>query len=487
MQHHCGAMMTRHPALSSQIRVSGRRGLVIVVMLGLIGTMMAFGTWFFLTTVQSKNVFQVFFRDDAARIIAESALAEWRATFQSKRLQTAEMRNLFQDPKLHTAGVPIKLEELPLTREVGDSLVGGGQWSLQGKVTMHHVDDQLMDTVAGVMKRGTFGKEYQGTLRVEWVVGFEAVGRTGTAQVHFLFDFDTKLACLRSRPADRIGRGYTASALNDYVLYVRDGKNEFQLLPSWCVRTLNRTLTIGHSQPTTKGKIFLGGATSADMEQTGKFLFEDPSERLQSTPPSPPLIGRTGPIAFTRFLPFATSHLRSFVFSSSTEFLNSSFCQDKNVLLNGIYVIRDPGGLVMPHGWTYSGKGVIISFGDIRLEGSFTKRSRNEGPCMLYTWVGNIHANAVQAGRIEASLIALRFDYDDTNPSGPRGSVNFSQRPADVLGSLVVDALDLQSMAPSATNLIRFDSTALVGDELYVVTIGGQIRRLSVVYQGKDA
>ena len=460
-----------------------RRGFVLMVVLGLIAVMMAFGAWFFLTTVQSKNVFHVFLRADSARIIAESALAEWRAGFVSKGLAAAPLKDLLARPSPGNS-VAINLNDLPRTQGVANSLLGRGNWSLTGDVRVHTIDDRLMEMVGGTRKRGTFAHEYQAMLRVQFQVGFPGTG----ASTHFSYDFDLKTASLRSRPADRVNQGYTTNALNDYVLYVRGAKNEFQFLNIWQQRNRDRTLTIAHASAAAKGKIFCGdGAPAADLEATGRFLFADPSERLQLQPPNPPLIGRTGPVAYHRFLPFTAAPLRTLVFDRPEDFFASPVCENGHLRLNGIYFIRSAGAdLTIPVGTTYEGRGVIIFQGNIRIQGSFTKKQPTDGPCFLYTWMGNIQANILQQGRIEASLIALRYNYDHLNPNTPVSVVDFNHRKADVLGSLLVDRIFLRSMAANEENRITYDSAALQGDELLVHSVGGQLRGLNAVYKVED-
>lgn len=453
------------------------------MVLGLVAIMMAFGAWFFMSTVQSKNVFQIFFRADATRIIAESALAEWRATFLKKRIQEPGLRNLLENPSL-TSPITISLSDLPHTQTVGDNLNGRGNWFLDGEISIHAIDDLLMENVGGIQKRGTFGKEYQGILRLQFTVGFGERARPSSS-AHFSYDFDLKLTSLRSSPQDRINQGYTTDALNDYVLYIRGGKNEFQFFNVWNQRNIDRTLTIAHSSAGMKGKVFWEeGPNAATMEATGRILFADQGERLLISPPDPPLIGRAGPVHYSRFLPFASAQMRFYEFLNSDELFSSPLFQDNTLHLNGIYFVRNGGnGLVIPKGTTFTGRGVLISLGNISIEGSFTKKSPTDGPCFLYTWVGNITANAVEQGRIEASLIALRYNYDPYNQTSPVSTVSFSQRKADVLGGLLVDQLNLKSMAASEDNTITYDSNSLSGPAAFSYSVGGQLRGMNATYR----
>lgn len=447
----------------------------------LIFVMGTFGIWFLFSTLHSKSAFDTFFRDETARIIAESALAEWRATLVPKRLKSESLKKLLLNPR--SSPVTISDSELPRTKEISDRLVGSGRWSISGLVSIRNIDDQLVETVGPVKKKGAFGNEYQGTLRVAFHVGLGSSGQTGASLSHFSYEFDVKVACLRSDPAGRTNRGYTSSALNDYILYVRDGKQELEPAAAWAAGA-GGTLTIGHSDPGSKGKIFLGGAQAEEIEKTGKFIFMESGERLSSTAPSPRLIGRTGPVEFPRFLPFTTSLLRSFSFQNSKELLEGPFCDGKVLKLNGVYFVRN--SLTIPNGLKFEGRGILISFGNIRIEGNFLKNSPEDGPCIIFTWKGNIIANTQIPGRIEASLVALRFDFDPMGSTTPRGTVNFSGRKANVLGNLLVDRLSLETMSVSQNNTIIYDSAALRGEELYSVNVGGQLNRLSVVLNEKE-
>ncbi|MBF0544154.1 MAG: hypothetical protein HQM08_06965 [Candidatus Riflebacteria bacterium] len=469
--------------LTKQIQNNPARGFVLPVILGLIAIMMTFGAGYYFSTVQSKNVFQIFFRDETTRIIAESALAEWRATFLTKRIKDPKIKNLLQNPK--SPPVIISIDDLPRTKELANELVYPSRWEFSGKVSLQNIDNELWETVGGIKKRGAFGNEYQGTIKLNFSIGLGASHRSLTNS-NFSFEFDFKNVCLRTQPSDRINRGYTSTALNDYVLYVRDGKQEFSSPIVWAANNSDRTLTIGHSDTSKKGKIFLGDSDSSEMAKNGKFIFTDSNEYLESKFPTPPLIGRTGPLDFSRFLPFTSSLVRSFTFKNSKEFFSSPFCDGKTLKLNGIYIINDSSdGLIVPKGLQYEGKGILISLGDIKFEGSFKKKSPAEGPCIFYTWIGNIIANTIVPGKIEASLVALRYNYDPSNPNSQKSSVNFSNKKADIFGNLIVDRLNLESMATTQNNTILYDSDSLSGEEIYSSTFGGQLRRMGLVFNDK--
>ena len=106
-------------------------------------------------------------------------------------------------------------------------MVGADQTELSGTVQVRNVDDALIEVINGDKKRGSFDREYQGTLRFQFNLGLGSKDKRRFSS--FLYEFDIKRACLRSRPAERVNRGYTTNALNDYVLYIRDAYNEFKV------------------------------------------------------------------------------------------------------------------------------------------------------------------------------------------------------------------------------------------------------------------
>jgi len=271
--------------------------------------------------------------------------------------------------------------------------------------------------------------------------------------------------------------------LNDYLLFVRDGQREFDVPSAWSAATPG-TLSLGHAPSTSPGLVFLGGADANALSTTNKFIILGGGTALTSTPPSPPLVGRTGPIPFQRFLPFAEPLLQGYVLPSSNDLFAAPFCTDGILKLNGIYLVR--GRVVIPNGMKYSGQGVIISTGDIRVEGNFRKNSPTDGPCILYTWTGDIHANTVVPGRVEASLVALRYNFDAAHSNSPRGAVRFSSRKADVLGNLVVDRLNLDTMSATQNNSVVYDADCLSGDDRYAQTLGGQLRRVTINYNAGE-
>jgi len=75
-----------------------RRGLILPFVLVLVVIMLALGGAFLYSTVQSKNIFQVFYRDDLSRLIAESAVAEWRGFFQEHLASDNELRAMIANP-----------------------------------------------------------------------------------------------------------------------------------------------------------------------------------------------------------------------------------------------------------------------------------------------------------------------------------------------------------------------------------------------------
>ncbi|HOT27623.1 MAG TPA: hypothetical protein PLU72_05510 [Candidatus Ozemobacteraceae bacterium] len=675
--------------------------MILPLVIVLVSLMMTLGIAFMRSAVQSKNIFQVFYRDDIARLIAQSVIDEWRAGFQSRLRTNPALRAMLADPGKPDTRLPITLQELPATAALIDRLVGGN-CTIDALAQLRDVDDALIENFGGRSKRSAFQGEYQATLALSVTVTLRS-GAQSRSSV-FVEEFDLKRLCMRSAPAERAGRGYTSTAANDYVLFVRDSLGEFDQFNGKCMNNNDRTLLITHADPGRRGKIFLGCARPSDAARAEKFVYLNIDERMKDlipdnpppltipwdevkqsglmpkftaeidkivdemkqaaegkldvhperikvtisveykplpgkgnvlqilwtrivelfnhffnknantrdgnkdealgllgeqngdiamcdriegnvrqrfwqtatfkldlteicdnaevrekirqmcaeqgeidlkyfTPeeiaqmqtmatdekapevynlvqryqelnktllmsmpngmyplkrkpayeernspgkdPSPPFEGRTGPVDFVDFLPYVSFLTRSQRFATSDSLYASPFYDERrNVLrLNGVFMIEDKdGGLVIKKGLKYEGTGVLLSYGNIVVEGEFRKNAADAGPCVLYTYDGVIRANAVEQGRIEASLIALNFRYDPASPMATRSGVDFSGRRADVLGNLVVDRINIDTMARNETNRIEYDSSALSGETRFEVTLGGRLRAMRMVY-----
>ncbi len=190
----------------------------------------------------------------------------------------------------------------------------------------------------------------------------------------------------------------------------------------------------------------------------------------------PGLRGMGAEVKFDQYYPFASYRLRGRSFPRNVDFWKSNMVSmDANgkfvVHLNGITGIGET--LSIPPDTTYDGSGILVSEGSIVIQGGF-KRRNSGGPdlCILYTpFGGEIKAQ----GRVEASLIAIHGGF----PSRVSG-VNFCGQPANVLGNLVVDRLNLHTMAQSG-NAIVYDER-LNGDNLFIICIGGRMRSLTSLY-----
>jgi hypothetical protein len=267
---------------------AARHGVILPFVIVLITILTTLGTWYLFSTVQSKNVFTVFYRDDLARLIAESAISEYRATIHQRLAANPALANLIANPAAHPRGVPFSLADLPATAEMARSLLGSDRLALEGTLTMRNVDFDLIEEIGGTRKRSTFDREYQGTLRFTMKVGLGPADKRRFST--FIHEFDVKRACLRSPPSQRAGRGYTTNALNDYVLYIRDAYQEFQDI-NIAGKSLNnddRTLIIDHTNSGKRGKIFLGCARENDPDRTQKFVFINVNERMDWLLPNPP-------------------------------------------------------------------------------------------------------------------------------------------------------------------------------------------------------
>jgi hypothetical protein len=682
---------------------AARHGMVLPFVLVMVSVVLTLGVWYLFSTVQSKNVFQVFYWDDLARVVAQSAMAEWRASFNRRLENQPALKTLIESPGAPGAGpVPFALADVPATQEMVGRIIGG-QATIAGTVEVRQVDSTLIETMGGTSRRSAFAGEYQASLVLTVRV---TIGRGGgQRQSVFREEYDLKRLCLRSRPNDRRNSGYTSTATNDYVLFIRDSYGEFNDFNGRSLNNNDRSLLLSHADPTRKGKIFLGCARPADADQSGKYVYLNVNERMASlipaapspieipwdtlkqahmmpnfsteiqrvldqaqrdadgqvnffperikativvdyrplvpdqnifqimwarvvelfnhffnkmantregnkekgihllgdqnmdpamcaliegnvrqrfwqtatfkldlsqvsdnaqvndairtqhaskleldlkyfTPseidlmlrtgtdeqakevykvvkfyqdrdrtqlmsmpndmfplrqgvrydtdrnspgtfPDPPFHGRTGPVDFVDFLPYAAFLTRAHRFATSQALYQSPFYDPRrNVLtLSGVFMIADEAnGLVVRSGLKYEGKGVLLSYGNVVIEGSFEKNNADAGPCVIYTYDGTIKANAHGEGRVEASLIALHWRYNPTSPTSPRGMVDFSGRRCNVLGNLVADRLNLTSMAANQANRVEYDSSALNGGPLYKVSVGGRLRSLRMIH-----
>lgn len=678
-----------------------KRGMILPLVIVLVSLMMTLGVAFMRTTVQSKNIFQVFYRDDIARLIAQSVIDEWRAGFQARLRTNPALRAMLAEPDKTDIPISVTIGELPATAALMERLAGGN-CTIDALAQLRDVDDTLVENFGGKAKRSAYQGEYQATLALSVTVTLRSGGQSRSSI--FVQEFDLKRLCMRSAPGERAGKGYTSTAANDYVLFVRDCLGEFDQFNGKCMNNNDRFLLISHAEPARRGKIFLGCARPSDAARADKFVYLNIDERMKDlmpdnppaleipwdevkqsglmpkftaeidkivdemkkaaegkidvyperikatiaveykplpgkgnvlqilwarivglfnhffnknsntrdgnkdealgllgdqnaditmcdriegnvrqrfwqtasfkldlteicdnaevrekirqmcaeqgeidlkyfTPeeiaqmqtsatdekapevyklvqryqelrntllmsmpngmyplkrkpsyeernspgkdPSPPFEGRTGPVDFVDFLPYVSFLTRAQRFATSESLYASPFYdEERNVLrLNGVFMIEDKdGGLVVKKGLKYEGSGVLLSYGNIVVEGEFRKNSADAGPCVLYTYDGMIRANAVEQGRIEASLIALNFRYDPASPVAARSGVDFSGRRADVLGNLVVDRLNIDTMARNETNRIEYDSSALSGDTRFEVTLGGRLRAMRMIY-----
>ncbi len=73
------------PKPISTRRANRHRGFILPVAMLLISILMILGWMFLSTTMHSKNISSVFYRDDLARLVAESAATEFRTIFRTAR------------------------------------------------------------------------------------------------------------------------------------------------------------------------------------------------------------------------------------------------------------------------------------------------------------------------------------------------------------------------------------------------------------------
>ena len=109
-----------------------RAGVILPFVLVLVVIMLVLGGTFLFSTLQSKNVFQIFYRSDLSRLIAESAMAEWRAFFQEHLAADANLAALIANPKgRNLKPVSIPLETIPETQDMANNLLGKGNYRLE--------------------------------------------------------------------------------------------------------------------------------------------------------------------------------------------------------------------------------------------------------------------------------------------------------------------------------------------------------------------
>lgn len=268
------------------MKLSGkRRGMILPLVIVLVSLMMTLGVAFMRSTVQSKNIFQVFYRDDMARLIAQSVIDEWRAGFQDRLRTNPGLQTMIADPAHAGSPLSVSLQELPATTALIARLVGTN-CTIDGLVQLRDVDDSLIETIAGTAKRSAYRGEYQATLGLSVSVTLRSANQSRTSV--FVEEFDLKRVCMRSNPSERSGKGYTSTSTNDYVLFVRDCLGEFDQFNGKCMNNNDRTLLISHADPARRGKIFLGCARPADAARAEKFVYLNVDERMQGLIPSPP-------------------------------------------------------------------------------------------------------------------------------------------------------------------------------------------------------
>ncbi|MBF0406491.1 MAG: hypothetical protein HQM10_04005 [Candidatus Riflebacteria bacterium] len=202
--------------------------------------------------------------------------------------------------------------------------------------------------------------------------------------------------------------------------------------------------------------------------------------------PEPKVINKMGAADVSTFLPFSSYLLRSYNFSTAEEFFGSSFMAgsplydsaNNIITLKGIVSIGQP--ITLKKGLKYRGAGVLIALGDINIEGSVAPVDPlKDGPFFIYTWVGNINANVVEQGKIEASLIALNWQFS----TGTRSFVNFNKKKAEVFGNIIADRINLAGMGENVDNSITYDYQRLGRpQDLYTFFFGGQSRITAVAF-----
>lgn len=266
--------------------ISNRAGFILPIVLTLLAILVVLGAGYLSSTIQSKNVFQVFYRDDLARLIAESTVSEWRATFSERLARDSKLSAFLKNPK-HSPSekIEIKPEDVPKTAQMGRRLLGASQFELTGFISIKDIDNRFEEKVDNQSKVSAYGNEYQGSLRFEITVGLgESRERKFSC---FVFEFDVKNACLRTDPGKRLKGQYSNNACNDYVLFVRNGRAEFDKTAAASINNDRRQLKIVRTHD--KGKIFCGTSPGSGVGRSEMFVFCNVTEGMEFLlPPAPP-------------------------------------------------------------------------------------------------------------------------------------------------------------------------------------------------------
>lgn len=215
-----------------------------------------------------------------------------------------------------------------------------------------------------------------------------------------------------------------------------------------------------------------------------QYLFGEATSKVKDASfPLPPLQKRLGSGGFNSFRPFGSFFVRSYLFDTAADLMASPLfsLDDQGVPhINLLGLISVKESFRIPAGTRFHGRGMLYSYGDINVEGSFGPASPEDGPCIVMTDSGRIIANSVDEGEITASLIALNYSYP-REVSGilcPTGILN-------VRGNVVVDRLFFTegtpfSPQPGGRYHIAYDAQRLSGTmpESYVSYVGALVRRM---------
>ena len=299
-----------------------RRGVVFPFVVVMVVIMLVLGGIFLFSTVQSKNIFQVFYRSDLARLIAESAVAEWQAFFQEHISADADLQALLANPTGRSLKpVTIKPAMIPETLDMADNLLGRGNYRLDAKITVRHCDNVLEERVGTTSKFSAFRGEYQAALLIEFHVLMTR--GSDSQEATFWFEYDLKRVCLRSNPNTRGGGGYTGNSTNDYVLFLRNAYDEFDVMARTSppvngahgrlrVSSLNATdFPVTFRQRNGKGKFFFGAVPADAPDTREKYVFLNVAEGMEFLLPPQPQPINIPWSELEQFMPSLTRDLRN--------------------------------------------------------------------------------------------------------------------------------------------------------------------------------
>lgn len=267
------------------------RGFILPLVAAFAVILMILGWMFLSSTMHTKTMFRFLFQDDLIRNIAESVSAEARLVFSDKLKTDSELRKTILH--LGSSGKTVAKiglwtfspKDLPLTREFVSRLPGkSDEITFSGDVSISDVDSQLK-TPWG---RSKFGSECQATIQL--LVRISSPLHKRLRRSVFRYEYDLKVAALRTSPSSRNGEEYVPDLESDYVLFVRNAYHDFSQSRGRAFQFPRKNLVIhpekSISTEPPAGKIFLGSFAGTPREPV-RLNVHEPEKWLLPSPPAP--------------------------------------------------------------------------------------------------------------------------------------------------------------------------------------------------------